>query len=577
MKILNVSLTNFSTNFKKQNSQNKKQNTTTEALSYPKLTASQYLAFCGGYSIDLAQTYSQLKDEQYPIGIQKAVLETLENGNKENKTLYDIHFEKYKGILDCYSLDELKEKFPEFSDVISANDVETTPESFIGKFQNNELELFSQDEDLTLQLIKLYWGQGFSLTDLSDYIARNDENNQGINLYYAMTKKLNIPIMNRRYALVLKLSNKEYNEKFTSEMSIRLKEAKEAKLQKAQGEPVVIPRGELSEAHKEHISRGLKKYYLENPNKIYEMSQRQKRFYEENPQKREELSQVASRAWRETTEGASVLRALIKFAKKDGTIITAEELKNPFKLDSKKNSLLAAFWKRNVWAKDKFSAAMKKSWAVQKTKQEAEQRAKERMKAQINMREYFTTIEGEKMRFSLMPSPMREQAKSWAEKKGYETSNLVINEAIIHRDANLIKYDSLTQESIDLANEITNNFLIEHETLANARVTCLLRAIIKLQKALNENKNLPESLQDKQEKINVMDYKLSFLSYAHDLATPENTSRKALTKEFSSEEVEEIYNAIMEQAIALECYDFGEYMDKLLDKSYKELKAYGKI
>lgn len=568
MKILNVSLTNFSTNFKKQNSQNKKQNTTTEALSYPKLTASQYLAFCGGYSIDLAQTYSQLKDEQYPIGIQKAVLETLENGNKENKTLYDIHFKKYKGILDCYSLDELKEKFPEFNDVISANNVETTPESFIGKFQNNELELFSQDEDLTLQLIKLYWGQGFSLTDLSDYIARNDENNQGINLYYAMTKKLNIPIMNRRYALVLKLSNKEYNEKFTSEMSIRLKEAKEAKLQKAQGEPVVIPRGELSEAHKEHISRGLKKYYLENPNKIYEMSQRQKRFYEENPQKREELSQVASRAWRETTEGASVLRALIKFAKKDGTIITAEELKNPFKLDSKKNNLLAAFWKRNVWAKDKFSAAMKKSWAVQKENPA--------IKDEPKIEDFFKTVEGEKMKFSLMPSKIRKEVYAWAKERGYNTDGLLINEAIIHKGEN-VECDKLIQQSINRARKITNEFLITNEKLANDTVTCLLRAIIKLQTALKESKKLPESLQNDLNKANVMDFKLNFLCHCYDLPTPDNTTLKAHTKEHTFEEIEQIYSALMEQAMALDCYDFGEYMDKLLDKSYMELKAHGKI
>ena len=256
MKILNVSLNSFSNNFK-VSKQNNIQKQNYQQKTYIRPNASQYLAFCGGYSINLAETYKNLYDGQYPVDIKETVEETLKNGNPSDKTLYDIHFEKYKGVSDCYSLDELKEKFPEFKAVLSANDVEATPESFIGKFQNNELELFSNDEDLTLELIKLYWGQGFSLNGLSDYIAETFDDGKRIQLRHTL-EKLNIPMMNRRYALVLKLSNKEYNEKFTSEMSIRLREAKEAKIQKAQGEPVVIPRGELSEAHKERISQGLK-------------------------------------------------------------------------------------------------------------------------------------------------------------------------------------------------------------------------------------------------------------------------------------------------------------------------------
>lgn len=568
MKISNISLINHISNFKTIK-QNKSQKQNYEQKTFMCPTTSQYLAFCGGYSVDLAQTYNQLYDMQYPKDIQKVVLETIQKGNIEDKTLYDIHFEKYKEVLDCYSLDELKEKFPEFNGVISANDVETTPESFIGKFQNNELELFSKDEDLTLQLIKLYWGQGFSLTDLSNYIAKNDKNSQGINLYYAMTKKLNIPVMNRRYALVLKLSNKEYNEKFTSEMSIRLKEAKEAKIQKAQGEVVVIPRGELSEAHKEHISRSLKKYYQENPDKIYEMSARQKRFYEENPQKREELSEVASRAWNKTQEGASVLKALIKHMKKDGEQITAQELSNPFKITGKKNLLLEAFWKRNAWAREKFSIAMKKSWAVQKQKQETN--------SKVNIEDVFKTVEGEKMRFSLMPSRIRREVFSWASKKGYDVTNLIINEALIYNKVDYPDYDDIIKENIELVNKITNEFLQENEKIADVRVTCLLRAIVKLQAALKENRNLPESLKNKQEKINIMDYKLNFLCFAYDLPTPDNMNARTVTKEHTSEEVEQIYGELMEQAIALGCYDFGEYMDKVLDKAYMELKAHGRI
>lgn len=567
MKIQNISLINFSTKYKNSNIQNKKQNENLTQANYSHFSTAQYLAFCGGYSIDLAQTYEQLRDEQYPKDIQQAVLKTIQEGNAEDKTLYDIHFEKYKGILDCYSLDELKEKFPEFEGIISANDVEATPESFIGKFQNNELELFHKDEDLTLQLIKLYWGQGFSLNGLSDYIANLSQDKKGIQLRHTL-EKLNIPMMNRRYALVLKLSNKEYNEKFTSEMSIRLKEAKEAKLQKAQGEPVVIPRGELSEAHKEHISKGLKKHYQEHPEKIYKMSARQKQFYEENPQKREELSQVTLFAWHKTDEGESVLKGLKKFMKKSGCEITVEELANPLQITGKKHSLLDAFWQKNTWAKNKFSIAMKKGWANQKENPT--------IKDEPKIEEFFKTVEGKKMRFSLMPSRIRNQVYAWAKERGYNIDDLLINVAVVHKEAN-IECDELIQKSLNRANKITNEFLVTNEKLANDTVTCLLRTIVKLQTALKEGKKLPTSLQNDPNKATVMDFKLNFLCHSHDLPTPDNMSLKAQTKECTFDEVEEIYSALMDQAVALGCYDFGEYMDKLLDKSYMELKAHGKI
>lgn len=570
MKLNSISFNNFKAqNFKPnkiKNNNNLNQNQNKQTLIIP--STAQFLAFCGGYSVDLAQTFSQLRDEQYPKDIKDMISDVLLDGNIENKTLYDIHFKKYKGILDCYTLNELIEKYPEFKDIKSANNVEATKESFIGKFQNNELELFSKEEDLTLQLIKLYWGQGFSLTDLSNYIAQNDKNNQGINLYYTM-KKLNIPMMNNRYALVLKLSNKEYNEKFTSEMSIRTKEAKEAKLQKAQGEAVVIPRGELSEAHKEHISQGLKKYYQQHPEKIYEMSQRQRQFYEQNPQKIEELSKVTLFAWHETKEGASVLKGLKKFFRKSNSEITIEELANPLQISGKKRNLLDAFWQRNTWAKESFSKAMKQGWQHQKEKINS--------KPQIDMKEIFKTVEGTKIKFNLIPTNMKKDIISWAKAQGYDTSNLIIGDGIIHRRKEDMPTDKLVQNNTAIADEIVEKYLIAHPKVANARVSCLLRAIVKLQKTLKDGKNLPESLQNNPQKTTVMDYQLSFLCSTHDIPTPESVGYATLNREYSALEIEILYTRLMEQAMKLDCWDFGEYMDKLLDKSYTELKAHGKI
>ena len=112
--------------------------------------------FLGGYSLDLSKVAENLSEEKFPPDIFELTQKTLKNGNAKNKTLYDIHFEKYKGVLDCYSLDELKEKYPEFKDVISVYDIETKENSFIDDFLKGKSEVFSDSEDLTLQLIKLY-------------------------------------------------------------------------------------------------------------------------------------------------------------------------------------------------------------------------------------------------------------------------------------------------------------------------------------------------------------------------------------------------------------------------------------
>ena len=86
MKIQNISLINFSTKYKNSNIQNKKQNENLMQANYSHFSTAQYLAFCGGYSIDLAQTYEQLRDEQYPKDIQQAVLKTIQEGNTEDKS-----------------------------------------------------------------------------------------------------------------------------------------------------------------------------------------------------------------------------------------------------------------------------------------------------------------------------------------------------------------------------------------------------------------------------------------------------------------------------------------------------------
>ena len=365
-KIMKISNNFIYFNTQKTNNNKQNKNINSSVLNQNKQTNlnlmnSNYPVFTGGYSLNLKDVYNNLSDNDYPKDIKIAIENEIKNSDN-NKSLYDIHFDKYKGINDCYTLEELKEKYPEFNNVVSAYSVNTQEGSFINNWQNGNDKVFSSDEDLTLQLIKLYWGQGFTLNDLSKYIKDTTGDKKGTKLHYTLTKKLNIPLMTIRYARVLKLSNKEYNENFTQSLSQKLKETKEAHKQALEGEPIYIPSKPHSEAHKQHISEGLIKYYIEHPEASYKISQRQKEFYEKNPEKKDELSQIMDFAWNNTSEGKTIKKQLIKFFKKQSKNISDNELSSPMDLSKEKENLLEQFWKVNKWAKEPWSTATKKGW-----------------------------------------------------------------------------------------------------------------------------------------------------------------------------------------------------------------------
>lgn len=329
-------------------------------------TTMQYLAFTGGYSINLAKTIERLdilaqkKSNLYPPNIREWAGMILEEGNKNGETLIDIHKKFYASLKDCFSIKEVKEKFPEFKDVLSENDVQFSKDTIFDSIKKGEMEFFDPEEDLSLQLLKLYWGEGFSLNDLKKYTNGKD-------LYHTI-KKLNIPTVDRDYGHILKLSDPDYNERLTREMTEKRMAALDRKAQIEQGEPVYIKRGPLSEEHKQKISEGLKKYYEENPERIYAMSERQKEFYHNNPGKAEELRRVLNKAW--NIFGADKIKAaLSSFMKKHG-IKDFKPDTNPIDLSQKQSDILKQFWGTNEWARKSFSKNMKYAW--KKVKEENE-------------------------------------------------------------------------------------------------------------------------------------------------------------------------------------------------------------
>lgn len=555
MRIQNISIQNFKNNeLSKQQNKNISLAKENKSLGvYP--TTSQYIAFCGGLSLDLKHVNSVLADDEFPSNIKSKVEKSLEN--KEDNTLYDIHSDYYKGVLDCFSLDELKEKYPEFEGCKSVYDIEDTKTgSVIDSFLTGKSKTFSQDEDLTLQLIKLYWGQGFSLMDLSKYALENSTNDEGVNFYYTMTKKLNIPVQNRHYARILKLSNKEYNEKFTQEMAIKRLEAKEAKQQKLEGEPVVIPsKRELSEAHKKHISEGLKDYYQNNPETIYRQTKRQKEFYENNPQYKEKMSLVMDYAWNSTQEGKSVKKYLAKFMKKHGQI-SDEKLILQDELTKDEKTLLEQFWKINTWAKPKFSSAVKKGWEY----------------AKDDLFELFDgkSVEGEKIVFNLLPTKVSKEIEKFAKEKGYKIPIHSYGKATVYKNDR--EKSKIARDFEQKSAQIADNYYSQQKNplilddLTTVKHVALMMFLYDLEH--NSNK-LPKELQNP----DVREIYLTFINELHKknpLYIDFQGYSKMPRPEMDTKEIDAYYSSIMMMALSFGHLELAEYMNNYIDVAYDE-------
>ena len=550
--ITNNSLTNY------RIKQNKKpqQTAATNTINNTKLPSMNgYFAFLGGYSVSLEETYQKFTPKDYPPDIKENIETALVEDPE--KTLKDIHLEKYKGVLDCYSLDELKEKYPEFKEVKSAYEVQAVPESFIGRFQNDESELFSTGEDLSLQLIKLYWGQGLSLNDLADYVQKNSSTPETKNLYYAMHTKLNIPIMSTRYGAVLKLSDKEYNEKFTKILSEKIQEAKDRRCQQRTGEPVYIPQGPLSQAHKQHISEGLKKYYSENPSKIYEMSERQKAYWQENPKEKERFSKVLDYAWNKTHEGKTIKKELSKFARKFNRTISEKQMTLSEPLSKEDKSLLTAFWKNNDRNKAKFSTAVQKGYAYHTKMAD----------------EYFSGVSREgKIFFAIIPSVLAEQVSKYAKTKGIDLSPNQLKLSCVDSDPQ--EYGKKIIDHWKLVNNLIDEYEDKNpeipDRLANARLFTLVDFKNRLE---HGGEGLPKSFRQNKKSIDEMNHMLDLTLASLPIYVVGEDGKKYPRLGVTNDRMEMLYQFIMEYALKNNNIDINEYLEKTIDKYYGELRT----
>ncbi len=333
----------------------------------PALTNAALLNFNGGASLNLKATLENLEflgatfnkmETVFPPRIKQAATELIAKGNPKDSKLVDVHKGIFGELKGCSSLDDIKALFKEeefFDDVLSASEVEFKPDSYSHKLVSGENPYFTKDEDLSVQLIKLYWGEGFSLTDLKTYTDGKDIN--------YLLNKLNIPKRDKHYGYYLKLSDAEYNERITQEMKLKRMETMDRKAAQNEGEPVYIPRGPLSDLHKQHISEGLIRYYQENPLACYNISKRQLEFYEKHPEQKLIFKEVLKRAWGlKSAEG--IKKALSKHLKVSK--VETFDVTDPISMNASQRAAMKSFWLNNDWARKSHSKNMQYGWKTVK-------------------------------------------------------------------------------------------------------------------------------------------------------------------------------------------------------------------
>jgi len=532
MKIINIQNFDLTPNYNKNYQTKPQKNVQYQDQSYAKLpTTAQYLSFTGGYSMDLAQTVKQLdklaekNHSIYPENIREWVGMVLESGNKAKETLISVHKRYFASLEECDTLAQIKERFSEFRNVKSAFDVDTAKgkDTFISRFQKGESEYFDNDEDLSVQLIKLYWGKGFSLNDLKRYA-------DGTDLYYTM-QKLEIPTASRDYGHVLKISDPEYNERLTKEMTEKRLAALDRKAQERDGEVLYIPR-HYSPERGQRISEGLIRHYEEHPEKIYEMSERQKKFYLENPERAEIFSHVVKKAW--SIFGAdNIKKAMSKFFKTHG-VKDFEPEANPISITKQQSDVMKMFWSANEWARKSFAKNMKYAW--KKVKSEGE-------------KDFYVEVQQ-------LPYALQNKLKMVAMKHGISTRSLDFNSRIYINDVE--KSNLEQQKNVDLINELVKLYESENPKNADDMANTYLRAVYKFVEKVKPQIN-PE---------NASLNELILLKYLKFVEKIIGSDKESVQRSFTTQEIHKIYNKTAELCLNTQQHNYIKELNKSLNESY---------
>ena len=177
---------------------------------FPKNYYINQISFEGGKKLNGNDIIERVGAENFP---SNHIVETLRSyGNDSNISLYEIHIDYFKDLLNCKTLDEAKEKYPEFKDVIDAKDLDI--KSFDTKSRIRQIaqgEVKGADiETLSLELLKKFYGNFYAPGQSEHYYDISKKT------IYSILELLNIKRPTNAYIRIMNLSKPEVKEKISS-------------------------------------------------------------------------------------------------------------------------------------------------------------------------------------------------------------------------------------------------------------------------------------------------------------------------------------------------------------------------
>ena len=198
--INNINLNLVGYNFKKQSYNSNQPDIKNYAnFSYPQ---NYYLSFEGKRRISAGALIDKIGAENFP---SPKIVQALENIKySKDYSLYEIHKEYYKDLLDCETLEEAKELYPEFADVIDARDLDDevfAKRKTLQKIAAGQIEGVNI-ENLSLYLLKKDYGNLYSISRQQEHYF-----NCSHDTVYNILDELNIKRFSKQYGSIIPLTN----------------------------------------------------------------------------------------------------------------------------------------------------------------------------------------------------------------------------------------------------------------------------------------------------------------------------------------------------------------------------------
>ena len=174
-----------------------------KTVTYPNNYYLNQISF-GAKKLSADELIAKIGEENFP---SPEIIKRLKDlGDSTDFSLYDIHLDYYRDLLDCSTLEEVKKLYPEFIDVIDAEDVDLDMldgRNIFKRIMQNKVKNIST-KTIALDLLKNYYGRLHPVRQQPEYYNLSKESTKNI------LSLLNIKEFDKQYSQIIYYQNPEY-------------------------------------------------------------------------------------------------------------------------------------------------------------------------------------------------------------------------------------------------------------------------------------------------------------------------------------------------------------------------------